>query len=91
MDVQTAIAKAKAYVADIFGPEGVFNVGLEEVQFDDKANAWDVTVGFSRPWDQTKASPLLPATEKRTYKIVEIDNVNGGIIAVRNRQFANGV
>lgn len=90
MDVQSAIAKAKAYVTDIFGPEGAFNVGLEEVQFDGKANAWDVTIGFSRPWDQARASALIPATDRRTYKVVEIDDDDGRVIAVRNRQFANG-
>ncbi|GGA40145.1 hypothetical protein [Sphingomonas psychrolutea] len=84
MDVQAAVAKAKSYVTQIFGPEGATNIGLEEVRFDDEKSIWNVTIGFTRPWDNPSRSPLLPIADKRTYKAVEIDD-GGNVLAVRNR------
>lgn len=54
MDVNQAVALAKKHVADLFAEEKVTNIGLEEVEFDEAANVWNVTVGFSRPWDDPK-------------------------------------
>lgn len=85
MDVQTVIAKAKDYVSSIFGPEGAFNIGLEEVRFDGDNDAWDVTIGFSRPWDRGSTSPIIQTPDKRTYKIVEISDRDGRVVGVRNR------
>ena len=60
MDVKDAVNAAKTYVAQLFADEGLSNLGLEEVEFDDGSGAWRVTVGFSRPWDRWKYphSPL---------------------------------
>lgn len=88
MDVQTAIATAKHHIAEIFGPEGATNVGLEEVEFEDAERAWDVTIGFLRPWDQPRANALFPVAEKRTYKRVRIDDATGRVLAVKNRPTA---
>lgn len=90
MDAKEAIKAAKAYVQDIFKDEGVVNIGLEEIAFDEHTKAWDVTIGFSRRWD-TQSSVLASAAglsqpnHKRTYKIVEVSNENGEVLAVRNR------
>jgi hypothetical protein len=86
MDVKEVINTAKAYILDIFGPEGAFNIGLEEVQFDGDKDIWAVTIGFSRPWDRPAVqNTLLPQQEKRTYKIVEISDTYNRVIGVRNR------
>ena len=50
MDVKEAAKLAKDYVADLFRDEGISNVGLEEIEL--HGQTWEVTVGFSRPWDQ---------------------------------------
>ncbi|WP_294131632.1 hypothetical protein [Sphingobium sp.] len=85
MEVKEAIAIAKSYITDIFGPEGAFNVGLEEVQFDGDS-LWSVTIGFSRPWDRPAVqNALLPQQEKRTYKIVEINDNSERVVGVKNR------
>ncbi len=84
MDVKTNINIAKSYISDIFEPEGAFNIGLEEVIYDSEKDVWSVTVGFSRPWDRQNLSSIIPQREKRTYKIVDINN-HGQIVGMRNR------
>ena len=91
MEVKQAILKAKEYVANIFSDEGVFNVGLEEVEF--RSGKWDVTIGFSRKWDRPPRNPFAVALDqtqdssalRRTYKIVEIDDITEEVTAVSNR------
>ena len=62
MDVKQAIAVAKSYVSTVYQEEGVFNIGLEEVLFDN--GTWDVTIGFSRPWDKYPVAFLQQRQDK---------------------------
>ena len=61
MDVKEAARTARAHIADLFADENVQHVGLEEVEFDDVADVWNITIGFSRPWELSKDSPKKPA------------------------------
>ena len=75
MDVKEAVATAKKYLADVFAQEGISNLGLEEVEFDDQLREWRVTLGFSRSWDSN--NPLanvmgLRSNLPRSYKVVHI-------------------
>lgn len=54
MDVKEAARTARAYIADLFADENVQHVGLEEVEFDDVSDVWNITIGFSRPWEFSK-------------------------------------
>ena len=54
MDVKEAARTARAHIADLFADENVQHVGLEEVEFDDVADVWNITIGFSRPWELSK-------------------------------------
>lgn len=91
MDVKEAIAAAKEYVAEVFADEGVYNIGLEEIEY--KEPMWEVTIGFSRQWDKPPPSPFAAATggqsdhqaRSRTYKIVEINDVTEEVAGLRNR------
>ena len=90
MDVKEAVGLAKRHVADLFAQQGVTNLGLEEVEYDDARAQWRVTVGFSRSWDhpgQLAAIAGLTAM-RRTYKVVAIDDA-GKVLAVRNRETAD--
>ncbi|MSP01968.1 MAG: hypothetical protein EXR07_13090 [Acetobacteraceae bacterium] len=88
MDVKEAAHLAKNHVSDLFGEEGVTNLGLEEVEYDDALDQWHITVGFSRPWDKLS---VLAGTgilgTGRTYKVVIIDK-DGKALAVKNRETA---
>ncbi len=71
MDVKEAARVARKHIADLFADEDVKHVGLEEVEFDDVAEVWNITIGFSRPWELPKDPPkkrvplsLVPALEE---------------------------
>lgn len=98
MDVKEAVRTAKNYIAELFTGETITNIGLEEVVFDDTSNNWEVTIGFSRPWDYEKIrSPIAealanPLAERsinrpvvRSYKLVCINDDDGHVISLKNR------
>lgn len=87
MDVKEAVKTAKDYIIDIFGDEGIEHVGLEEVKFDAGAEAWEITIGFSRPWDRS-GLPILPNPARRSYKVVRINDIDGQVVSVTHRVLA---
>lgn len=86
IDVKQAVDLAKRYVADLFAQEGVTNLGLEEVVYDETHDRWRITLGFSRPWDQRGLAAF--AGVPRTYKVITIDQT-GAVLSVTNRETAN--
>ena len=89
MNVKEAVTLAKRHVGDLFADEGAKNLGLEEVEFDDTPRMWNVTIGFSRPWDEprnTIAAIAGDAFPRRVYKIVRINDDTGQVIAVKTHQ-----
>jgi len=85
MDVKEAVARAKSYVADLFQSEQIRNLGLEEVEFDEKEKAWFVTIGFSRPWEQAGFVAQAGLTEPRALKIVRISD-DGTVTYLKERR-----
>ncbi len=92
MDVKEAVHTAKTYVAELFANEGVSNLGLEEVEFDEAGGAWKVTVGFSRPWDRIAVPSAIavmtqgPVSIPRSYKVVRVDDATGRVMSVKARE-----
>ena len=89
MDAKQAIRAAKTYVSDVFEDEGLVNLGLEEVKFREFENRWEITLGFSRPWnaDRSPIAALAGAqTLPRTYKVVVIKDETGEVVEIRNRE-----
>lgn len=92
MDVKVAVRVAKEYISTIYSDEGIENIGLEEVKFDDSRNQWNVTIGFSRPWDRvgnfatSLGRAIGPADwRRRSFKVVEIDDKSARVVAVTHR------
>jgi len=88
MDVKEAISKAKEYVKTVYEGERIRNVGLEEINWDEVARVWDITIGFSRPWEADRGSRITgmePDILKRSYKIVRIRDDDGVVASVRHR------
>ncbi|HWA23561.1 MAG TPA: hypothetical protein VG735_14295 [Caulobacterales bacterium] len=83
MDVKTAVALAKDYIKQIFAEEGIGDLGLEEVMFDDRQGVWQITLGFSRAWDR---NPVLPP--RREYKVVAVAE-DGKVLSVKHRLTAS--
>ena len=88
MNVKDAVRLATTYVFDLFKDEEISNVGLEEVEFDDVAGKWTVTIGFSRPWDypkNTMAALSGEASPSRSYKIVTIVDSSEEVTSIKNK------
>lgn len=81
MDVKQAVHLAKHYITDLYSDENLTNLGLEEVEFDDKADLWNVTIGFSRPGQ----TGYTLSNDERSYKLVIVSDSDGMVKAVRNR------
>ncbi|MCY4593979.1 MAG: hypothetical protein OXC19_04185 [Bryobacterales bacterium] len=85
MDVREAVKTAKQYLSDLFSDEELFNVGLEEVDFD--GVAWRITLGFSRSWD--RKGPLIVAIAEsraeRSYKVLRIIDETGTVESLKDR------
>lgn len=91
MDVNEAVMHAKQHVLQLFATEGVENIGLEEVEFNDVNSTWSITIGFSRPWDQPQSTAFAAISgrllyPKRTYKVVRISDADAKVISVKNRE-----
>ena len=95
IDAKAAAKIAKDYIKDLFSADQIRNIGLEEVSFDADKMAWNITVGFSRPWDETPTShnpaleslrSLYPEVASRTYKVVSVSTEDGSVERVSNRE-----
>lgn len=89
MDVKQAVDLAKKYFQEIFGQEGYQGLGLEEVDFDDPTNTWEITIGFFRPMPHQPNNvigQMLRYASERSYKIVRISDKTGKVISVKNRE-----
>jgi len=87
MDVAEVVRRAKAYVRTLFEDESPEDIGLEEIVYDEGSHQWDVTIGFSRPWE-TARGPLsgfstIPAG--RSYKTVKIRDIDGRVMGLTQR------
>ena len=96
MNMKEAARTAKEYVADLYAGEQITDVGLEEIEFDDRSNDWVVTIGFARPWDQ-RINSLAATLERkrvpaRSYKVVRIDDDDDGrITSLKDRLLPSAV
>ncbi len=90
MDVKDAIKVAKDYVNEVLAEEQVTNLGLEETEFDPASGCWNITLGFSRPWNtpRTRAQEVLEnlgavSSLRRSYKVLAI-SPGGEVLSMKN-------
>ena len=86
MDVKNTVALAKQHIKDLFAAEGISDLGLEEVEYDNDERVWRVTIGFSRPWDEPKGplGQFAGVKKAREYKDVRIADLADGTQEVRS-------
>lgn len=91
MTNKEAVAAAKAYVSDIYADEGIAHLGLEEIEHEDEAGRWLVTVSFSRPWNtpRTRAQEVLERVGavqslQRAFKVVTLAD-DGTVLSMKTR------
>ena len=98
MEVKQVVSTAKGYVADLLHDEGVSNIGLEEVNFDDQANIWLITVGYTRreeskmsngPYQQLAEKVSGIPQSKRIYRIVKVKEPDGKVIGMVKPDYAD--
>ena len=89
MDAREAIKAAKSYVEYAFEGEDVAQIRLEEIEFDDQAGTWIVTLGLLRPNIESKSemvSNLLGnKSYKRSYKILTINDSDATVKSMKVR------
>lgn len=88
MDAKAAVSLAKHKIAELFADEGIKNLGLEEIDYDENAHVWKVTIGFTRPWDEPRNGLAALAAIKaehfrRTYKVVRISDDSLEVMSVK--------
>jgi hypothetical protein len=86
MDVREAVAKAKAYIGDLYTSEPIRDLGLEEVDRD--GSDWLITLGFVR--DDRRglgqfSAALAEIANRRIYKVLHIDDSSGNVTSMKNR------
>jgi len=82
MEVKDAVRAAKKWVLDVMNDEAPVNLGLEEVEFDDEAKVWKITLGFSRPWNSNRnalSSLTGEASQKRAYRTFLVNDRDGSV------------
>ena len=84
MEARAAVTKAKHVIAEYFEDEGVQHISLEEIKPRSNASGWEVTVGFSRPWERNLQSILESPKVIRSYKVVTL-NRDGNILSIKDR------
>ena len=86
LDAKEVVENARQHFNDLFGGEVISDVGLEEVNFDQESDTWEITIGFRRLSDS--AATLLNAREslaKRYYKTISIDYESGIFQGMKDR------
>lgn len=89
MDARTAVKAAKDYLQNLLADEGPYNIGLEELEFDDVSGTWLVTLGFSRPWNSTRNALTAltgDAAPRRVYRILTVRASDGEVLSFKRRE-----
>lgn len=88
LSVKDAVTVAKDFVSEVLADEEPSDLGLEEVEYDEKSGNWLVTVGFSRPWNSVRG-PLSSVAggplAKRAYRVITVSDLGRAAIAMKRR------
>lgn len=91
MDVKEAVAKARTFAQDAFGADDLGLIRLEEIDHDDVARDWLITLGLYRPAvasrGQQIASLMGNAELKRSYRVFRVSEATGDVKSVKIREF----
>lgn len=97
MEAKEAVQRAKAYVIELFGADGIADLRLEEIEHEEGRGIWSVTLGFLRRRETAAAdgspSGLMAALQSlqgqtRAYRVVRIRESDGMVLSVKTRDRA---
>jgi hypothetical protein len=89
VEVKEAVGNAKQWLANVLQDEGVTNLGLEEVEFDEEHGLWLITLGFSRPWNSMRDAFTALSGEpvgRRAYRVLVVREPDGQVISMKRRE-----
>lgn len=97
INVKEAVRIAVEYVRELYAPEQLDDLRLEEVELSDDGKHWFITLGFAAPElkrQQRQPEPpggsvlslLRPQTLEREYKVVKINARSGDVQSMKIRQ-----
>lgn len=89
MEVKQVVRIAKNYVQELLSDEGIVNLGLEEIEFNEREDAWHVTLGFSRPWNTQRSAVTVITGEpapRRAYRVLRVRDSDGQVLSFRQRE-----
>lgn len=89
MEVKDAVRLAKRHVAELFADEKIDEIGLEETEYDDRKDEWQITIGFRRTLVSTRKKGALKGFPMehtdRSYKVVRIRDKDDKVLGVLDR------
>ncbi len=91
MDVTNAVDAAKTWFRATMKDEKIENLGLEEVEFNPVDRVWQITLGFSRPWNSVRDAVTTitgEALPKRTYRVITLQDHDAKVLAMKRREAA---
>ena len=85
INVKEATRIAKEYMAEMFQPEEIPNLMLEEAELAEDGSSWRVTVSFSEHKGKSAIEAMTGIESKRSYKDLKIRADDGTVLAMKIR------
>ncbi len=82
IDLRQAVDIATRTIRELYSEALLEDLLLEEVYYWDTDREWEVTLGFSRPYNAQRpgaVSSVFPRTQQRNYKRLKIDADTGEV------------
>lgn len=84
MDAKAAVIAAKQYLASILEDEKPADIGLEEIER--VGDVWQVTLGFSRPWNHDALTSFTGSGARRTFRTLMVRDTNGEVLSIKKHE-----
>jgi hypothetical protein len=93
IDVKQAVKIAIEYVQQLYEPEQLRDLALEEVELSEDGTIWKVTLGFNGLYNEPANAFTALAYERmalstRAYKVFHIRASDGAVLSMRMRTFS---
>ena len=85
IDVKDAVRITLEYVRELFDPEEIPNLTLEEVEISPDGDHWLVTVSFQRSYAKSPIEAMTGHQSAPIYKIVKVHAETGQVLSMKIR------
>jgi hypothetical protein len=87
ISLKEAVQAAKESVAEIFGDQQIAGLRVEEVEFEERDDCWQITLSFVRSTNPgAVAAAFIGGDAGRAYKTVTVRASDGKVLSVKIRQ-----